>query len=176
MARRRVRARGARPRYDWGRIVEHNAFALTGNDEATVPMVSFAPSFVGGETLRRTRGILTLDNSTGLDIGNVQFVMAAYVTRDGSEAVAGAVPIVTSSADASDDYWMMWSPVPIMWRGDQGGSDQTRWLLEFDVKAMRKVPAGRLVSYVLGYKTLAAVTDAIRWRLEISALGSELRT
>ncbi len=91
------------------------------------------------ETVRRTRGILTISSdqsgATEDQIGAMGMIVVTNAAR-----VAGAASIPGPGTDASDDGWFVWQP--FSQKGLLAGSGVQSLIYEFDSKAMRRVEEG----------------------------------
>ncbi len=96
-----------------------------------------------GETVRRTRGIVSVRNDQQAGIEDI--TGAFGIVRVGDLALAaGAASLPGPVTDGDDDGWLVWQPFVAMGYAllsSQGGGN-TSMQFEFDSKAMRRVEQG----------------------------------
>ncbi len=91
-----------------------------------------------GETVRRTRGVVSVASDQGAAIEDQLGALGLVVVSDLALA-AGAASIPGPGTDASDDGWFVWRP--FVQRSDSS-NNRVSFIYEFDSKAMRRVEEG----------------------------------
>ena len=123
---------------NWARVV--NSGRATIATGAKVLLSSIALSNPGiNEVIRRTRGVWSIDLAA---TGPVSAALGFIVVTDLALAT-GAAAIPGPITEASDDGWFVWQPLLYESIGAGGIPGQ---ILEFDSKAMRRVPEGYSVA------------------------------
>ena len=96
-----------------------------------------------GETVRRTRGLITILSDQESVVEHVTGAIGFVVVSDLALA-AGAASIPGPVTDANDDGWFVWEPVSGTTDSDltSTGTNQPALRFAFDSKAMRRVEEG----------------------------------
>ena len=129
----------------WSRFVD-NAETLVISSKILLGVFTLNNPGIG-ETIRRTRGIITVrsDNTAALE-----FQVGAFglVVVNDLAAGVGASAIPGPVTDASDDGWFVWQPIAqASWTGISGAAEGH--VYEFDSKAMRRVEQGFQVAVMV---------------------------
>ncbi len=168
MPLRRVRSGvvGRRPRQatDWGRIVMATASSVGVGTKILLGSLVLANPGIG-EVVRRTRGVLFVTSDQTTVSEDLFGALGAVVVTDAAAAV-GVSAMPGPVTDRNDDGWFMW--VPFMTRGaDTIAASNIPWF--FDSKAMRKIPDGFQVAFIVEN---ASVSFAIEAAIAVSVLSS----
>ena len=141
--RRRFAQRSGPSRTDWGRAVLPY---VTVAAATKVLLTSFVLINSGiSETVRRTRGrfgvISDQASTTEQNVGAIGFIVVSDLAL-----AAGAASIPGPVTDASDDGWFVWEGFAAVSQFtlavSNAGAAQGSLQVDFDSKAMRKVPDG----------------------------------
>jgi len=117
------------------------------------------------ETVRRTRGMISIASDQGLVPETQLGAFGAIVVTDAAAAI-GVTAMPDPVSDASDDGWFLW--VPFFQTSVTNVNSRQSVEYHFDSKAMRKVPEGFLVAFIA---TNADDTHGLQIGLGISLLS-----
>jgi len=142
MARRAI----TRPRFpgrqrsatDWGRSVDVEELAVLSATKVLVGTFTLSNPGIA-ETIRRTRGVLTVSSDQSVAAEYVAGAMGMIVVTDTALAV-GITAIPGPLTNANDDGWWVWEPCSF--KGSLGGGGVVSQSYQFDSKAMRRVEEG----------------------------------
>ncbi len=176
MARRAAPVRGSRfARSDrqptnWSRVVENAQVTIAAVTKVLMHNLVLSNPGIA-ETVRRTRGVLTVTSDVAAIGEFVSGALGAMVVTDTAVAV-GITALPDPVTDKDDDGWMLWVPFQGIVQGVAG----TTWAnlppyltVDFDSKAMRKVEEGFGVVYVVA---TAAGSNGVELGLTLSVLTS----
>ena len=149
--------------YDWARSFGQVTFDQTVGAFAQLAIAT--PSTALGETVRRIRGEVVVHQQNLA--GNV--VLAAYVSSLNVPAVNIEDPLGTG---LNSDVWMMYES-PRVQTFNIGLTNYTK-TITIDTKAMRKMPDGKALRFVLAW-TAGAGVAVTNVNFQFSVLGSLTR-
>jgi len=169
--RRTFRAPQQRAATDWTRFVP--ALSIVVPAASKVLSVSLVLSNPGiGETIRRTRGIMSVASDQEALYEEPYGAFGAIVVNDVAAGV-GVASLPDPVTESSDDGWFLWQPFLSTTIGLRGGSvagsSQADRLFEFDSKAMRRVEEGFQIAFVVAN---GSATHGMRFGATISVLTS----
>ena len=118
-----------------------------------------------GETIRRTRGLLSIKTDDPSALEDQVGAFGAVIVSD-SAATAGVGSIPTPVTEASDDGWFVWMPFLGSTKivGEAGVINY-----EYDSKAMRRVEEGFVAAFVIEN---SSTTDGLLFANSLSVLTS----
>ena len=161
------RGRGFRPATFW------SAFASTGYSNLAGASKVIVGSLVNAAdedlTVRRIRGVISIKSDQ--IIASEAQLGAFGATVLSSVAVAtGATAVPDPVTEAADDMWMLFVPfVQQFLFGTGVGFDMIGAIsYDLDSKAMRKMPSGKELTFVLAN----AGADGLQWAVNVRALFS----
>ncbi len=174
MALRRARGGVIRPQRqrsgtNWFRLAVADTAVAAG---AKVLVASGVLSNAGiNETIRRTRGRFMWSSDQGTAYESSVPAFGIIVVNDLALA-AGAASIPGPITDLSDDGWFVWEGAPGLYGVTSQGAatnNSTQYgAVEFDSKAMRKIPEGFGVAFMVE----AGPTNALEFSFCASVLTS----
>jgi len=137
-----------RTRTDWARIVPVTPIAVAGGGASVIS--TFVLSNPGiGETIRRTRGLISVTSDQDTILEEINGAVGMVVVSDAAAAV-GIAALPTPVTDASDDGWFVWIPFSQTTVGTNAtavaaGLADVSVRYPYDSKAMRRVEEGSTI-------------------------------
>jgi len=146
---RRFAGRSQRAPTNWSRFVEPAHAALGAASKTLVATFTLDNPGIG-ETVRRTRGLISMGSDQAVSIEDQVGALGMVVVNDLALA-AGAASIPGPVTEAADDGWFVW--VPFSQRSAIGaptaGGNINTVTWEFDSKAMRRIEEGFSVAVMV---------------------------
>jgi len=144
-ARRRqtTNVRSLRRPTNWGGVVASGATGVPGLTK--IFLVSIAPEFVSGETIRRIRGTMLVNANVS---GTYHGAVGAYVANDNA-VTAGVASMLDPVTNVGDDAWMFYRSFAGNGAGDGSAGAFGAQLLDIDSRAMRRVETGYQLVFVV---------------------------
>jgi len=154
-ARRRVsNVRQYRPSGGWaGAIIQQTAVAAN----SSVLLATFTPSVALTLTVRRIRVSVLYSSDQNAASESSLGALGAAVMEDTAIAV-GAASLPDPVSDVADDYWLMFQGLHtrISVRGTDGQVEPAGFIAEIDSKAMRKLPTGKSLVFIVANSSATA--------------------
>ncbi len=170
MARRPIRraTRSWRPSTSWAGVIPASTTDIPAASK--VLLATFVPSGPEGETLRRIRGLLTVQSdqsaATEFQVG----ALGCAVFTDTAIA-AGVASLPDPVTDVEDEMWVLFTHIgqQFLFSSGVGKNPDMATQYVLDSKAMRKVPVGYSLGFVIAN---ASATHGMRVSLGVRILGS----
>ena len=170
MARRVMRGRrGWRPATNWSGDV--GAVFVTLPAASKVQMAIFVNNTEEDLTIRRVRGLVAV-KSDQIAAGEDQLgSFGAFITTETASQVAATAGVPDPVTDVDDDVWLMYQPIAqtFLFGTAVGFHANGAVQYPFDSKAMRKLPTGRVISFVIAN---ASATTGFQFSFNVRILTS----